>query len=130
MDEVLIQHAREVIQKAESVFVLTGAGVSAESGVPTFRDPKGHWKNIDPAKVATPQAFAADPKFVWQWYESRRIQLKEIHPNPAHHSLAELEKQKDHFFLLTQNVEDLHEQAGTKKTSAYSWQYMASAVYT
>ncbi len=110
-----IQKAKELVHNAKRVFVLTGAGISAESGVPTFRDAAGHWKNINPEQVATRQAFDRDPKFVWEWYDSRRLQLQDIKPNPAHYSLAKLEQQKDAFYLLTQNVEDLHEQAGSKR---------------
>jgi NAD-dependent deacetylase len=109
-----LKKAREALQQANSVFVLTGAGISAESGVPTFRDAGGLWKNFRPEEVATPQAFARDPKFVWEWYDYRRVQLKDIQPNKAHKSLAKIENSVDQFFLLTQNVEDLHEQAGSK----------------
>lgn len=112
-----LNHAREKLSKATSVFVLTGAGISAESGVPTFRDAGGLWKNFRPEEVATPQAFARDPKFVWEWYDYRREQLKDIKPNRAHKALVTLENNVDQFFLLTQNVEDLHEQAGSQKVS-------------
>lgn len=110
-------NAREKLSKATSVFVLTGAGISAESGVPTFRDAGGLWKNFRPEEVATPQAFARDPKFVWEWYDSRRVQLKECKPNPAHKALVTLEKNVEPFFLLTQNVDDLHEQAGSQNVA-------------
>lgn len=106
--------ARMLVEKARRIFVATGAGVSAESGVATFRDPGGLWKQIDPAKVATPEAFAADPAFVWRWYDQRRTQLKDCQPNPGHYALARIEQAKgDGFFLLTQNVDDLHERAGS-----------------
>ena len=108
-----IETARELLRNAKSVFVITGAGISAESGVPTFRDPGGFWKNIDPEKVATPQAFQRDPEFVWKWYDERRTQLKEIKPNPGHYALADLENQVERYFLLTQNIDDLHERAGS-----------------
>lgn len=109
-----IGKAKNILHQAERVFVITGAGVSAESGVATFRDAGGLWKQIDPAKVATPEAFAADPAFVWNWYDARRVQLMDCHPNPGHLALAEIEKKKgDGFFLLTQNVDDLHERAGS-----------------
>lgn len=109
-----IKQAQEYIQTARRVFVLTGAGISAESGVATFRDAGGLWKQIDPKKVATPEAFAADPEFVWRWYDQRRTQLKDCEPNPGHHAVAHLEKAKgEGFFLLTQNVDDLHERAGS-----------------
>ncbi|MFB3785770.1 MAG: NAD-dependent deacetylase [bacterium] len=111
-----IQRARELAEGARRVLVITGAGVSAESGVPTFRTAGGLWNNIDPAKVATPEAFAADPAYVWRWYDERRVQIKNVQPNPAHHALARLEAAKgDGFFLLTQNVDDLHERAGSRR---------------
>jgi len=112
-----LEQAREIVLAARSVFVMTGAGVSAESGVPTFRSPGGFWRNIDPYKVATPEAFAADPAFVWEWYDARRTQLRDVRPNPAHEAIARLEAGKQRFFLLTQNVDDLHEQAGSSKIS-------------
>ena len=110
-----IARVKECIDGANRVFVLTGAGVSAESGVPTFRDAGGHWKKIDPYQVATPEAFERDPAFVWKWYDKRRVQLNTVDPNPAHYALAQLEKEKEDFFLLTQNVDDLHERAGSVK---------------
>lgn len=111
--EDALQKAKELLRKAKSVFVITGAGVSAESGVPTFREAAGMWKQIDPMKVATPEAFYADPAFVWEWYDQRRTHLKDVKPNPGHYALASLEKTVDRYFLLTQNVDDLHEQAGS-----------------
>ncbi|MBN2325706.1 MAG: NAD-dependent deacylase [Candidatus Omnitrophica bacterium] len=109
-----IDRARFLLEKAGRVFVMTGAGVSAESGVATFRDSGGLWKQIDPMKVATPEAFEADPRFVWEWYDKRRTQLKDCSPNPGHYAVAAMEKAKDDgFFLLTQNVDDLHERAGS-----------------
>lgn len=109
-----IDRAQNALDCAESVLVITGAGISAESGVPTFRGASGLWKNFDPAKVATPEAFERDPAFVWSWYDARRAQLKDKRPNPGHVALARLEERVPHFFLLTQNVDDLHEQAGSK----------------
>lgn len=109
-----LEQAREALRGAKRVFAITGAGVSAESGVPTFRGSDGVWKKLDPYKLATPEAFAGDPAFVWQWYDERRQNLLNVKPNPAHLALAQLESQVDAFFLLTQNVDDLHEQAGSK----------------
>ncbi|MEW6238012.1 MAG: NAD-dependent deacylase [Candidatus Omnitrophota bacterium] len=116
-EESKLSQAQTALENARSVFVITGAGISAESGVPTFRDAGGLWKKIDPYKVATPEAFAADPKFVWQWYDQRRTQLLTCNPNPAHEALALLERRKERYFLLTQNVDDLHEQAGSQQLS-------------
>src|SRR6516165_11127973 len=97
------------------LFVLTGAGVSAESGLPTFRGAGGIWRGYPAQQVATPEAFAADPLLVWQFYSMRRRKHLEVKPNPAHFALAELERELgDRFFLCTQNVDSLHEQAGSQ----------------
>ena len=95
------------------VFVLTGAGVSAESGIPTFRGKDGYWRNLDPAKLATPEAFARDPKLVWEWYRERRERICNAQPNAAHKAIARLAQHVDEFLLVTQNVDDLHARAGT-----------------
>ena len=94
------------------VLVLTGAGVSAESGIPTFRGRDGYWRNLDPAKLATPEAFARDPELVWQWYRERRERIRAAQPNAAHHAIAKLARNADDFLLVTQNVDDLHARAG------------------
>ena len=88
--------------------VITGAGVSAESGVPTFRGKDGYWRNLDPAKLATPEAFAKNPKLVWDWYRERRQRIRTAQPNPAHQAIVKLAAHADEFLLLTQNVDDLH----------------------
>ena len=101
---------------ARSVAVLTGAGVSAESGVPTFRDAQsGLWARFDPRELATPSAFARNPKLVWDWYAWRREQLGKARPNPAHFALAELERRAPQYLLITQNVDGLHAKAGSRK---------------
>jgi len=94
------------------VLVLTGTGVSAESGIPTFRGRDGYWRNLDPAKLATPEAFARDPELVWQWYRERRERIRAAQPNAAHHAIAKLARNADDFLLVTQNVDDLHARAG------------------
>ena len=94
------------------VLVLTGAGVSAESGIPTFRGKDGYWRNLDPAKLATPEAFARDPKLVWDWYCERRQRIRHAQPNAAHAAIAKLAQHADEFLLVTQNVDDLHARAG------------------
>ena len=94
------------------VLVLTGAGVSAESGIPTFRGKGGYWRNFDPAKLATPEAFARDPELVWQWYRERRERIRAAQPNAAHQAIAKLARHADDFLLVTQNVDDLHARAG------------------
>lgn len=108
----------ELIQKlarAQRVTALTGAGVSAESGVPTFRDAQtGLWARFKPEDLATPRAFRRNPRLVWEWYEWRRKLVAAAKPNPAHHALVELEKLFPHFTLITQNVDGLHQRAGSR----------------
>ena len=113
---------------AARITVLTGAGVSAASGVPTFRGaettprrkhrvvgtPDGLWKNFRPETLATPQAFANDPRLVWEWYDWRRGMIAACQPNAAHHVLAEWSRRFPNFRLITQNVDGLHERAGTR----------------
>ena len=106
--------AREWLKQARSVAVLTGAGVSAESGVPTFRGPDGLWKRHRAESLATPEAFARDPKLVWEWYDWRRCVLSGVKPNAGHYALAELEQRTPKFTLITQNVDGLHELAGSR----------------
>jgi NAD-dependent deacetylase len=105
---------REWLRQANSVAVLTGAGVSAESGVPTFRGNNGLWKQRRTEDLATPEAFAGNPQLVWEWYEWRRSVLADANPNPGHYALAELEKRVSNFTLITQNVDGLHELAGSR----------------
>jgi NAD-dependent deacetylase len=97
------------------VFVITGAGVSAESGIPTFRGKDGYWRNLDPAKLATPEAFAKNPNLVWEWYRERRQRIYSAQPNPAHKAIAKLAQHAQEFLLVTQNVDDLHARAGSPK---------------
>lgn len=97
------------------VFILTGAGISAESGIPTFRDSNGLWSGYRVEEVATPEAWEANPELVWKFYSMRRRDAKRCKPNSAHHALAALESQLgERFFLCTQNVDDLHERAGSR----------------
>lgn len=100
-----------------NIFVLTGAGVSAESGLATFRDPGGLWERYSPYELATPEAFAADPGLVRRFYDWRRRQLAAVEPNPAHRALARLQRELlargGALFLCTQNVDDLHERGGS-----------------
>lgn len=104
------------ITPTDRVFVLTGAGVSAESGLPTFRSEGGIWSGPVIQDVCTPEAWEKDPWRVWEFYASRRTAAFSVKPNPAHLALAELEAQMgDRFFLCTQNVDDLHEQAGSRR---------------
>jgi NAD-dependent deacetylase len=103
-----------LLKSAANVAVLTGAGVSAESGIPTFRSNGGYWQQYRFEDLATPEAFARDPKFVWTWYEERRRAIAQAQPNAGHFALAELERQKPAFTLITQNVDGLHDLAGSK----------------
>src|SRR5438552_2436352 len=97
------------------ILVLTGAGVSAESGIPTFRGKDGYWRNLNPAKLATPEAFAKDPGLVWEWYRERRKRVRNAQPNPAHKAIAKLAQYAREFLLVTQNVDDLHARASSPK---------------
>jgi len=114
MKEEMILKAKDIVKEATSITVLTGAGISAESGVPTFRGKNGLWKNFRPEELATPQAFARNPQLVWEWYEWRRKLVKEAKPNPGHLALVKLEEEKPKFTLITQNVDGLHKMAGNK----------------
>ena len=101
------------VAACQTVAVLTGAGISAESGVPTFRGEEGLWKNYRAEELATPQAFAADPKLVWEWYDWRRTLIAPLSPNPGHKALVEMESYYPSFTLITQNVDGLHRLAGS-----------------
>ena len=102
------------LQRAKFVVVLTGAGVSAESGIPTFRGKDGLWRNFRAEELATPTAFRRNPELIWEWYEWRRSIIKEASPNPAHYAISELEKLVPNFLLITQNVDNLHREAGSQ----------------
>nr|MBN2276874.1 NAD-dependent deacylase [candidate division Zixibacteria bacterium] len=104
----------QILKKAKRVAVLTGAGISAESGVPTFRGKEGLWAKFRPEELATPEAFMDNPRLVWEWYLFRRNLIKEVDPNPGHYALAEMEKRFEDFTLITQNVDGLHRRAGSK----------------
>ena len=104
------------IARSSNVFVLTGAGISAESGIATFRDANGLWEQHRVEDVASPQGWAADPALVWRFYSERRKQALTTSPNPAHRAIAALEAHLgDHFLLCTQNVDSLHEAAGSQR---------------
>lgn len=96
-------------------FVLTGAGISAESGVPTFRGAGGLWEGCRPEELASPEGFRADPARVWRWYRWRRERVSAAQPNAGHRALARLESHAESFVLATQNVDDLHERAGSRE---------------
>lgn len=105
---------REALVKAKRVTALTGAGISAESGVPTFRGADGLWRNYNVMELATPQAFARDPKLVWEFYNWRRNLIAGLTLNPGHQALVDLEARVPQFTLITQNVDGLHLKAGSK----------------
>jgi NAD-dependent deacetylase len=106
-----VARAREILARASCVVVFTGAGVSAESGVPTFRGADGLWKRFRPEDLATPEAFARDPRLVWEWYRWRRGLVARCEPNAAHRALAAWMARREDVTLVTQNVDDLHERA-------------------
>jgi len=108
-----LAEARQRLAEAQSVAVLTGAGISAESGIPTFRGAGGLWNHYRAEDLATPEAFARDPRLVWEWYNWRRETIAKAAPNPAHLALVKLERAKPSFTLITQNVDGLHNLAGS-----------------
>lgn len=110
----MLSEAQAALQRAKRIAVLTGAGVSAESGIPTFRSDGGFWQNRRFEDLATPEGFARDPGFVWQWYEERRRGIAAARPNAGHYALVQLEERADEFTLITQNVDGLHDVAGSK----------------
>jgi NAD-dependent deacetylase len=111
--------AARALRAAEHVCVLTGAGISAESGIPTFRDAQtGMWAKFSAQELATPEAFATNPDRVWQWYASRRQTVRAAQPNAAHAALVSLAARVSHCTLVTQNVDDLHQRAGSRDVVA------------
>lgn len=111
-DDVALDRVARRLESAARVTVLTGAGVSAASGVPTFRGSEGLWKRFRPEELATPEAFAANPSLVWEWYDWRRQLLAKCAPNPTHHVLAAWARRWPGLTVVTQNVDGLHERAG------------------
>jgi len=109
-----ISSIRDRLVDASSVAVLTGAGISADSGIPTFRGKEGLWRSFRPEDLATPEAFRRDPRLVWEWYNWRREIIATKDPNAAHYALVEMEKRAASFHLITQNVDGLHAKAGSK----------------
>ena len=107
----ILEHARAVLDTASRVVVLTGAGVSAESGVPTFRGAQGLWRSYRPEELATPEAFQRDPALVWEWYQWRRGLISACEPNAGHHALARRALDREGVLLVTQNVDGLHHRA-------------------
>ncbi|MFN0149216.1 MAG: SIR2 family NAD-dependent protein deacylase [bacterium] len=112
-----LEEARKIFAAARSVTVLTGAGISADSGVPTFRGAGGLWRNYRAEDLATPEAFARDPRLVWEWYDWRRGVIATKRPNRGHEATAAMERRFSRFWLITQNVDGLHRDAGSTKLS-------------
>jgi len=110
----LFEQIADKLKDAKRIVFVTGAGISQESGIPTFRGTDGLWRKYDPMKLATIDAFYDDPKLVWEWYEDRRKNILAAKPNPGHQAIAELEKYKD-VVVLTQNIDGLHQRAGSTK---------------
>ena len=108
-----LQSAHELIARARRIAVLTGAGISAESGIPTFRGAGGLWRSFRAEDLATPDAFARDPRLVWEWYDWRRGLIAAAEPNAGHGALAALESRVE-LTLVTQNVDGLHRRAGSR----------------
>ena len=102
------------LKNAKKIVFVTGAGISQESGIPTFRGTDGLWRKYDPMQLATIDAFYDDPKLVWEWYEDRRKNILQAKPNPGHSAIAELEKYKE-VTVLTQNIDGLHQRSGSTK---------------
>ncbi|MFN2251264.1 MAG: SIR2 family NAD-dependent protein deacylase [Anaerolineae bacterium] len=105
----------DLVAGAKSIAVLTGAGVSAESGISTFRDAHGLWSRFNPDEVATREAFLRDPVKVWDWYAERRVQIALAEPHAGHYALVEMERRSREFALVTQNIDEMHRRAGTKR---------------
>ena len=110
----MFEEISENFKNSKSIVFVTGAGISQESGIPTFRGKDGHWRKHDPMKLATIDAFYEDPHLVWEWYEDRRQNIRAAEPNPGHKAITELEK----FYkvaVLTQNIDGLHQRAGSSR---------------
>jgi NAD-dependent deacetylase len=114
-DSAALDQLAERLRSAHAVTVMTGAGISAESGVPTFRGTDGLWRRYSATDLATPEAFARDPRLVWQWYRWRRGIIGRAEPNPGHLALARLQSRVRAFTLITQNVDGLHQRAGSTR---------------
>jgi NAD-dependent deacetylase len=114
-DSAFSAELTETLRRTRRVAVLTGAGISAESGVPTFRDAQtGLWAQFKPEELATPEAFRRQPRVVWEWYAMRRARVGSVAPNAGHRALVELEQRVPEFLLITQNVDGLHQRAGSR----------------
>ncbi|MBU0637427.1 MAG: NAD-dependent deacylase [Planctomycetes bacterium] len=115
MDEAAVEQAAQLLASTSSLCISTGAGMSAESGIDTFRDESGLWTKVKPEEFATPQAFQRDPVKVWEWYRWRRRELAKVEPHDGHRVLADWEERVSDFTLVTKNVDGLHHRAGSTK---------------
>lgn len=115
MKNVVSERFCSIVRSATSICVLTGAGISAESGVPTFRGSNGLWANLKPEELASFDAFMKNPKNVWAWYHHRKEIMRNVQPNAAHYALAEMETLVPRYTLVTQNIDNLHRRAGSKR---------------
>ncbi len=110
----MINEVAKILRKVRKVALLTGAGVSAESGIATFRDPDGLWAKFNPMELASMKGFTSNPQLVWEWYQYRRKIIANVQPNAGHYAIAEMEKMFEFFSLATQNVDRLHHRAGSR----------------
>jgi len=114
LESQLVNELVRRINESKRIVALTGAGISAESGVPTFRGKDGLWGKFDVAQLATPEAFSRDPRLVWEWYAWRRERIRRARPNAGHEPLTRIEQRTEDFTLITQNVDGLHQLAGSR----------------
>lgn len=110
-----MEEVRERLAGAQRIVAFTGAGISVESGIPTFRGPGGLWRRFRAEDLATADAFRRDPHLVWEWYDSRRQNMAKAEPNAGHRALADLERRVPGFTLITQNIDGLHDRAGSRR---------------
>lgn len=115
MTDKNLNKAVSILSQCKTVIVSTGAGVSRESGIPTFRENQsGIWANFDPEELATLEGFLRNPKLVWEWYQSRIEMIKKVEPNPGHYAIAKMQNMFEKFILITQNIDNLHQKAGSR----------------
>jgi NAD-dependent deacetylase len=114
LDTSIPEALRQLVNHARRIFVLTGAGISAESGIPTYRGGGGHWRKFNPMELASAEGFARNPKLCWEWYLERRAEIRQAQPNPGHLALARLERQAAEMLIATQNIDELHQRAGSR----------------
>jgi NAD-dependent deacetylase len=117
MNQENIERAKTILALSRSITVLTGAGISAESGIPTYRDTDGLWNKYRAEDFSSVEAFKEDPVKVWQWYHARRTAMAQAEPNPAHKALTELEAANLRFRIFTQNIDGLHQRAGSRSVT-------------